>query len=110
MRLHAAVGIATSTETASGVWQDVITERSYYGEIIRQTRHLVPPSLVPPELNSNLTLGNLFSILADADAYANIMNFRYVVWEGNYWTITSVEVARPRLILTIGEQWDGNTA
>lgn len=109
MRFHGTVGIATSTETAPGVWQDVITERTFYGDVVRNTRRLVPPVLIPPELNSNLTLENSFSILGDADAYATFMNFRYITWEGNRWTITNVEVARPRLILTIGELWNGNT-
>lgn len=109
MRLHAAVGVAVSTQTAPGVWEDVITERTFYGDVIRQARRLVPPALIPPELNSNLSAENSFSILGDADAYANFKNFRYITWEGNRWTITSVEVMRPRLILTIGELWNGNT-
>lgn len=109
MRFHGTVGYAVSTETAPGVWQDVITEKAYYGDVVRNARRLVPPSLIPPELNSNLTLENSFSILGDADAYANYKNFRYVNWEGNRWTITNVEVMRPRLILTIGELWNGNT-
>jgi hypothetical protein len=110
MRFFGAVGVATSTETAPGVWAEAITEKTYYGDVIRNSRRLDPPLLVPPEANSNLTLENQFSILADADAYANFMNFRYVEWEGNRWTITNVEVRRPRLILTIGGLWNGNAA
>ena len=109
MRFHGAVGFAASEQTAPGVWQDIITEKSYYGEVVQNSRRLVPPSMVPPMLNANLSLGNSFSIVADADAYANYMNFRYIVWEGTRWTITNVEVSRPRLILTIGDQWNGNT-
>jgi hypothetical protein len=109
MRFYGAVGIAVSTQTVPGVWKDVITERSYFGDVIRNARRLVPPALIPPELNSNLALENSFSILGDADAYANFKDFRYVTWEGNRWTITSVEVMRPRLILTIGELWNGPT-
>lgn len=109
MRFHGAVGYAVSTETAPGVWKDVITEKSYYGDVVRNSRRLAAPLLVPPELNNNLALENSFSILADADAYENYMKFRYITWEGNRWTITNVEVSRPRLILTIGELWNGNT-
>jgi hypothetical protein len=109
MRFSGTVGYAVSTQTAPGVWKDVITEKKYYGDVTRNARRLVPPLLVPPELNSNLALENSFSILADADAYANYKNFRYVTWEGNRWTITNVEVSRPRLILTIGELWNGDT-
>jgi hypothetical protein len=109
MRFSGAVGYATSTETAPGVWSDIITERTYYGDVVRNSRRLLPPTLVPPELNDNLSLENSFSILGDAEAYANFMNFRYVEWEGSRWAITNVEVLRPRLILTIGGLWNGPT-
>lgn len=109
MRFSGAVGYATSTETAPGVWSDVITEYPYFGDVIRSSRRLEPPPLVPPGTNPTLALENSFSILADEQAYANFMYIRYVVWEGQPWTVTNVEVRRPRLILTAGAQWDGNT-
>ena len=109
MRFHGAVGVAASTQVSPGVWKDIITERTYYGDVVRQSRRLDPPLLVPPETAGNLTLENSFSILADSDAYADFMNFRYVEWEGNRWTVTNVEVRRPRLILTVGGLWNGDT-
>jgi hypothetical protein len=110
MRFHGTVGYAASEESAPGVWKDVITERTYYGDVIRNSRTLQPPSLVPPEVNDTLSLENSFSIMADAEAYANYMNFRYVEWEGNRWTITNAEIRRPRIILTIGGLWNGSAA
>lgn len=107
MRFHGTVGYATSAETVPGVWRDTITEREYYGDVVRNTRHLEPPVQVPPEVNSNLSLENSFSILADAHAYANYMTIRWIEWEGNKWRVSSVEVRRPRLILTVGGLWDG---
>ena len=61
-------------------------------------------------LNQNLVFDNLFSIMADAFAYQNFEKMRYVNWNGSNWKIVSVEVRRPRLILTIGDLWNGNTA
>jgi hypothetical protein len=110
MRFYGAVGYATSTEVTPGVWQEVITEKMYYGDVVRNARRLEPPVQVPPELNVNLALENSFSLLADADAYANFVNIRYLEWEGHRWTVTNVEVRRPRLILTIGDLWNGNAA
>lgn len=110
MRFYGAVGYASLESTAPGVWNEVITEKTYYGDVIQNSRRLEPPSTVPPVTNSGVSLENSFSILADADAYANFMNMRYVVWEGKYWIITDVEVHRPRLVLTIGGLWDGNKA
>jgi hypothetical protein len=110
MRFYGAVGFASSVESAPGVWKEVITEKTYYGDVIRNARRMVPPSLVPPMLNVNLALENSFSIVADAEAYATFMQMRYVMWEGQRWQITNVEVRRPRLVLTIGDLWNGDTA
>jgi len=110
MRFYGAVGYATSVEETPGVWVDVITERNYYGDVIRNSRRLETPPQVPPTLNANVGLSNSFSIMADAEAYDNFLNMRYVNWQGINWIITNVEVHRPRLILTIGDRWDGRTA
>jgi hypothetical protein len=110
MRFHGAVGYATDEETSPGVWTETITEKEYYGDIIRHTRRLEASSPVLPTLNANLKFDNLFSILADAFAYENFEKMRYVNWNGSNWTVTAVEVRRPRLILTMGDLWNGNTA
>lgn len=110
MRFYGAVGYGTSTETSPGVWTEVITEISYFGDVIRASRRLEPPSQVPPMLNDNIGLENSFSIVADAEAYENFMKMKYVNWQGVNWTVTNVEIRRPRLILTIGDRWNGDTA
>jgi hypothetical protein len=110
MRFSGIVGFATSTQTSPGVWTDVITERSYFGDVVRSSRRLESPAQVPPETNASVALGNSFSIVADAEAFGNYKDMRYVKWQGGYWTITDIEVSRPRLILTIGGLWNGNKA
>jgi hypothetical protein len=107
VRFSGTVGFATSTETSPGVWTDTIDERLYFGDVNQNSRRLEPPSQVPPVTNANISLGNSFSIVADAMAFENYQHMRYVHWNGGYWTITDVSVARPRLILTIGGQWNG---
>jgi hypothetical protein len=104
MRFQGTVGYAESTETAPGVWTDVITERNYYGDVIRSARRLESTTV----LNDDVTLENSFSILADAYALGNFRKMRYVSWQGDNWKITNVEVKDHRLILTIGDHWSGN--
>lgn len=106
-RFRGAVGYATSQETAPGVWTNQITERKYFGDVIRDTRRLEPSG---EKLNEDVSLGNSFSIVADAYANENFGSMRYVNWQGKNWTITNVEVRRPRLILSIGGLWNGDTA
>ena len=105
-KFHGMIGYATSVETAPGVWTNQISEREYFGEVIRETREWRSSGSV----NDNLTVGNRITITADDFANQNFSAMRYVIWDGVYWKITSVEVQRPRLILSLGGVYNGNTA
>jgi hypothetical protein len=104
-RFYGRVGYGESTETeaGSGVYADVITERSYYGDVIRNMRNLTPGDNLP----SDLSVSNVISILADAYANDHFFAIRYVEWQGVLWTVTNVEVQSPRLLLTLGEVYNG---
>jgi hypothetical protein len=107
VRFHGAVGYADhNEETSPGVWQEVMTEISYTGDVIRNSGRLESNLAT---LNEDVTLANAFSIMADAYAYENFEKMRYLNWNGSNWRINSVEIQRPRLILTTGGLWNGNT-
>jgi len=106
-RFFGRVGYADeSVETSPGVWEDQIVEYSYYGDVIRNFRYLREADKV----NSDLFIENLISIVADAYANEHFFAIRYVEWAGVLWTVTSVEVQSPRLLLRIGEVYNGPTA
>jgi hypothetical protein len=109
MRFSGAVGYAADSQVTPGVWKEIITEHNYYGDVIQYSRRLDPASQTPPTTSNNIALGNSFSIVGDELAFGNITNMRYVVWQGSRWAITDVMVKRPRLILTIGDLWNGDT-
>lgn len=94
------------TEEKTGIWIDEITERDYAGDIIRATKQWSPSN---DKTNDDLTLSNRISIVADDFANQNFSAMRYAVLDGVYWTITSVEIQRPRLILTLGGVYHGET-
>lgn len=94
------IGFAVEQETAPGVWgKNVLTKRNYKGDVLRDTRNWQDVGAV----NDNLNITNRFSIVADTFAYDNIGKMRCIEWMGTLWKITSVDVQRPRLILSIGE-------
>lgn len=99
------VGFGMTQETSPGVWVDKITERNYRGDITKMVRRLEGSEY----LNDNLTVSNTISILADAFANENFFAIRYVQWAGARWKVSNVEVQRPRLILTLGEVYNGPT-
>lgn len=105
-KFHGKIGYVESVESAPSVWTDQITEREYYGDVIRESKQWTNPG----QVNANLTIRNRISILADDFANGNFSAMKYVIWAGVYWMISDVEVQRPRLILSIGGVYHGNKA
>ena len=107
MRFYGEVGYGNSTEdpSNSGVWVDSITEASYFGDVIRNTRKLESGE----SLNDDINVGNSISIVADDFAFEHFFKIKYVRWSGVLWTVTNVEVKSPRLILSLGSVYNGPT-
>ena len=97
-KFYGKIGFAETVETTPGVWEEMIIERNYYGEIIRNTRKLVASK----HLNDDITVSNEISILADPYAKLNFHSMRYVEFLGTAWEVTTVEEKYPRLILSLG--------
>lgn len=97
-KYYGKIGYAITVETSPSVWEEPITTRQYYGDVVKNRRRLESGE----HLNDNVNINNQISIVADAYAYQNIFAMRYVEWMGAKWKITDVEVERPRLILTVG--------
>lgn len=102
-KFYGAIGYAEMIESSPGVWVEKITEQNYSGDVIKNTRR----TQAGENLNDDLIINNIISIVADPFAYQNFFAMRYVIWMGAAWKITNVEVQRPRLILTIGGIYNG---
>lgn len=95
---YGEIGYAETVQTKPGVWEEQITKRNYYGEVIRNTRRLQSAN----QLNDNINVSNEISIVADPFAYQNFHSMRYVEFMSTKWKISNVEVQYPRLILELG--------
>lgn len=105
-KFHGRVGYGNTVETAAGVWETVINERLYFGDVIRNTRQLQSGE----KLNDDLSVGNSISIVADPYAYENFFNMKYIEWAGTLWKVADVEVQAPRLVLRLGGIYNGPKA
>lgn len=103
-KFYGLIGYANTVETAPGVYEEQITTKEYYGDLLRNSRKLQTSS---DSLNDNINVANEISILADPFANNNFHSMRYVEFMGSKWKITSVDVQFPRLILTIGGVYNG---
>jgi len=104
-KFYGAVGYTESVETEPGVYEEKITERYYYGDVIKNIRRLENGQ----SLNDDVAVNNQISIVSDPYAIVNFFAIRYVKWMGASWKVTNAEVQSPRLILTIGGVFNGPT-
>lgn len=102
-KFYGIIGYAESVEVEPGIWEDQMTERRYYGDLIRNTRRLQSSDKV----NDDITTSNEISILADPFAYENFHSMRYVEFMGTKWKVVNVDVQYPRLMLSLGGVYNG---
>lgn len=102
-KFYGKIGYASTVETKPGVYEEQIVERSYYGDLIRNTRRLQSAD----QVNDDINISNEISIVADPYATNNFHTMRYAIFMGTKWKISNVEVSYPRLILTLGGVYNG---
>ena len=105
-KFYGEIGYGETMEVSPGVWQDVIVEHIYYGDVVRNTRKLLQEG---EQLNPDLSVGNSISIVSDAYANEHFFAIRYIRWAGTLWTVSDVEVQSPRLLLRLGGVYNGPT-
>ncbi|MBQ1734319.1 MAG: hypothetical protein II038_05500 [Lachnospiraceae bacterium] len=102
-KYYGSVGYANDTEPNPGVVVEEITTREYYGDVLYNTRRLENSG----EVNDDINVSNKISIVADPYALDNFWKIRYATFMGQKWKVKSVDVERPRLILTLGGLYNG---
>ena len=102
-KYYGAIGYAVTEETSPGIYEEMIKEYQYYGDVIRNSRRLNGATKV----NDDITISNQISIVSDPFASNNFHMMRYATYMGSKWKITEVEVQYPRLILTLGGLYNG---
>ena len=101
-RFHGIIGYSALEETSPGIWSEKIVERTYTGDM---TKNFVNADS-SPRINTNVKLSNTISIYSDPYANSNLFNIRYLKYLGGKWKVESVEIAWPRLILTLGDVYN----
>lgn len=102
-KYYGTIGYSLSTETAPGVYSGDITERTVYGDILK----LTSKNEKSEYLNDNISLSARISFLADPFAIQNFNLIKYATYLGVKWSVLNIEPAFPRLILTLGSEYNG---
>lgn len=102
-KFYGKIGYGETKEVKPGVWDEVITERLYFGDVNKLSRRL----RTDDKVIDNINISNEISILADPFAYENFSTIKYVEYMGAKWKVTNVEVKFPRLTLVTGGVYNG---
>ena len=102
------IGIAEKeVELEPGYYEDSIVEYITQGDILTTNwKRQVSTERVGDDIN----LSNQISILADSYLLYHYSSILYVEIMGTRWKVTDVKVEHPRLILTVGGVYHGNTS
>ena len=100
---YGLIGFCETTEIKPGIWKEQITERPYFGDLIRNSRRLQSVN----QVNDNVNIANEISIVADPFAYQNFHSMRWIEYMGTKWKVSNIDVQYPRLILTVGGVYNG---
>ena len=102
-RWYGKVGYIETVEIEPGIWEEKETVRSYYGELVRNSSKF----RVSGDVNDNKDVSAELSIVADPYSSLHFHAIRYVEFGGTKWKVNTVEPKRPRLILSLGGEYNG---
>ncbi len=89
-------------ETTPGVWTDLIVEKIYRGEVIRNFMKWQNSE----NLNDDLNISNELSVVGDPFLCCNYANIKYATYMGVKWKVNSIDIQYPRLKLSLGGVWN----
>ena len=98
MRYYGKIGYWDTIEVKPGLFENQMIYKTYKGDVIRNYKRNQDGSKV----NSDLSVNNLISIVADPYARDHFFKIKCVEWQGALWKVSSVEVQWPRLNLELG--------
>lgn len=105
MRYSGVMGYAVNTEVSPGVYEDIIQERPYLGNVEQRTETFVNGDTLIP----NYRLTTSVSVLSDGVFKDMYENLRYIEYKGIRWTASSIVHGYPRITIYLGEVYNGPT-
>lgn len=99
------IGYALVGETQPGVWTEGITDKKYYGDIVRDNRKFDSGNAIYSsnnKMNEDISITNKISVVSNSFMLENLSFMKYITFMKSKWKISSVDINPPRIIITIG--------
>lgn len=101
---YGIVGYVEDVETEPGIWTQKVTEKNYYGDIVKNTSRWTQSTT---GLNDNTTVDSQIRILADPFAKQHFSSIKFVEFMGAVWEVSSITPEYPRIVVSMGGLWNG---
>ncbi len=100
MKYYGRIGFLDTVprEDDSTIYEEKLVYKRYTGDVTKNVKRYSESD----KLNEDLTISNVISIVLDPYAYQNFHKIRCLEYMGALWSVNSVEVRYPRLLLTVG--------
>lgn len=105
-KYYGNIGFAETIELRPGVWEEQITEKPYYGDVLMYSKS----SNSSDKVIDDFSINNQISIVSDPYVMNHFRTLKYLEWMGIRWKVTSISIEYPRLVLTLGGEYNGNEA
>lgn len=107
MKWYGKIGFVETVNEGNGVWKPRVTEKEYIGDLRRISSKWSSNS---SSTNYNVNISNQISILSDPYLENSLHAIRYIEFMGAFYDVTDIEVQYPRLNISIGGVYNGETA
>lgn len=104
MKFSGPVGFAIYSEVTPGVWDTIIVEKPYKGDVEQELRRLYPTD----DKNDNINIDDRIRITANPFALQNYQQIKFVEHMGCCWTVKTVDIRNyPSMYLYLGGVYNG---
>lgn len=109
MKYKGLVGFVSQGETVPGVWSPIENPKMMKGDVISLSSSNGNGSRIADtgKVNDDVSLNHRVSLMGDTYAFDNYLKMKWIQIGNTKFEINSVEIRRPRLIVSIGGVWNG---
>ena len=107
MKWYGKIGFVETVDVGDGIWKPEIVEKYYTGELKRISSKWSSNS---NSTNYNVNISNQISIISDPYLEKSLQSIRYIEFMGALYDVTDIEVRYPRLNISVGGVYNGETA
>ena len=102
MRYSGIVGYKMTVNKGKGIWETITKEKPYKGDVVRN----IIRNQQGESINDNIGFNINISIVADPFAFAHFNSIIYCTWRGVKLKVNSIDEQYPRLILSLGGEYN----